>query len=79
MVTFSVSVSPETRERLKREARRSYGGNVSALIEAIAVEAERQAAIDRLLATSPPIDEAEYEAFLREMMAPRKGRRRRAA
>lgn len=70
--TFSVSVSAETRKRLKTAADRSYGGNVSALIEAIALEADRQAALDRLLRDAPPIDEAAYEAFLKELTAPRK-------
>lgn len=70
--TFSVSVSTETRKRLKTAADRSYGGNMSALIEAIALEADRQAALDRLLRDAPPIDEAAYEAFLKELTAPRK-------
>jgi hypothetical protein len=66
--TFSVSVSSETQRRLKAAANRSYGGNVSALIEAIAREADRQAALDRLLRDAPPIDQEAYAAFLREMV-----------
>lgn len=54
--TFSVSVTPETKARLRRAADRSYGGNVSALIEAIAVEADRQDALDWLLDRAPPIE-----------------------
>lgn len=73
--TFSVSVSSETRRRLKAAANRAYGGNVSALIEAIAREADRQAALDRLIRDAPPIDEDAYAAFLAEM----KGRRRKGA
>jgi hypothetical protein len=37
MGTFSVSVSPETKARLRKAADRAYGGNVSALIEAMAL------------------------------------------
>lgn len=65
--TFSVSVSATTLRKLKSAAKRAYGGNVSALVEAIAVEADRQAALDRLLRDSPPIDERAYAAFLKEM------------
>jgi hypothetical protein len=72
--TFSVSVSSETQRRLKAAANRAYGGNVSALIEAIAVEADRQAALDRLLRDAPPVDEAAYAAFLKEMTGPKRRR-----
>lgn len=65
--TFSVSVSQETQRKLKKAANRAYGGNVSALIEAIAIEADRQAALERLLRDAPPIDETAYTEFLREM------------
>lgn len=77
--TFSVSVSSETRKKLRRAADRAFGGNVSALIEAIAVEADRQDALDWLLHRAPPIDEDAYGAFLTEMKAPRRKRSRRAA
>ena len=70
--TFSVSVSRETQRKLKAAANRSYGGNVSALIEAIAVEADRRAAIDRLLRDAPPLDADAYAEFLREMAGPGK-------
>jgi hypothetical protein len=72
--TFSVSVSTETQRRLKAAANRAYGGNVSALIEAIAVEADRQAALGRLLRDAPPVDEAAYAAFLKEMIGPKRRR-----
>ena len=65
--TKTFSVSSETQRKLKAAAKRSYGGNVSALIEAIAVEADRRAAIDRLLRDAPPVDAEAYAAFLREM------------
>jgi hypothetical protein len=72
--TFSVSVSSATQRKLKAAAKRSYGGNVSALIEAIAIEAERQAALGRLLRDAPPIDDAAYSAFLQEMAGPQRKR-----
>jgi post-segregation antitoxin (ccd killing protein) len=77
--TFSVSVSPETRQRLRAAADRAYGGNVSALIEAIALEADRQSALDWLLARSPAVDDAGYDRFLREMKGSAKKRKGRAA
>jgi hypothetical protein len=77
--TFSVSVSKETRRRLKKAAERGYGGNVSALIEAVALEAERQEALDRLLRDAPPIDEAAYDAFVAELSAKPPAKRRRVA
>jgi hypothetical protein len=48
METFSVSVSAVTKLRLRKAADRAYGGNVSALIESIALEADRQGALDGL-------------------------------
>jgi len=77
--TFSVSVSSDTKRRLRRAAERVAGGNVSALIEAIALEAERQEALDWLLHRAPPIDDRVFEAFMREMAGPRRKRARRAA
>jgi hypothetical protein len=81
--TFSISVSPETRARLRKAADRAFGGNVSALIEAISVEAEREAArkeaLQWLLDRGPAIDPKAYEAFLKEMAGPRRRRRPRAA
>ncbi|MEJ7735566.1 MAG: hypothetical protein WKG00_41065 [Polyangiaceae bacterium] len=77
--TFSVSVSPETKTRLRRAAKRSYGGNVSALIEAIAIEADRHEALEWLLDRAPAIDEHAYAAFLSEMSPPKKKPARRAA
>jgi post-segregation antitoxin (ccd killing protein) len=77
--TFSVSVSLETKARLRRAADRAYGGNVSALIEAIAVEADRQEALDWLLHRAPPVDEEAFGAFMKEMAGPKRKRARRAA
>jgi post-segregation antitoxin (ccd killing protein) len=74
--TFSVSVSRETKQRLRRAAERAYGGNVSALIEAIAIEADRREALDWLLQRAPVIDDSAYAAFLDEMSPPRRRPRR---
>jgi hypothetical protein len=77
--TFSVSVSAETKARLRRAADRVYGGNVSAVIEAIALEADRQEALDWLLRRAPPVDNREFGAFMKEMAGPKRRRSRRAA
>lgn len=81
--TFSISVDKETQRILKTEAKRSYGGNVSALVAAIAKEAKRQHALDWLLqhAGTPAMTNDERDALLAEIDgAPaRKKRRRRAA
>jgi hypothetical protein len=45
--TFSVSVDPETKRRLKALAKKRHRGNVSALITELSVEGERQAAFER--------------------------------
>jgi post-segregation antitoxin (ccd killing protein) len=68
-VTFSISVDEETQRILRAEAKRSYGGNVSALVAAVAKEAKRQSALDWLLQRSgtPPMTEAERKALLAEI------------
>ncbi len=81
--TFSISVDKETQRILKTEAKRSYGGNVSALVTAIAKEAKRQSALDWLLqrAGQPAMTNDERDALLAEIdgePGPKK-RRRRAA
>jgi post-segregation antitoxin (ccd killing protein) len=67
--TFSISVDSETQRILKQEARRSYDGNVSALVSAIAKEAKRQSALDWLLQRSEntPMTDAERDALLAEI------------
>jgi hypothetical protein len=79
METFSVSVSAETKARLRKAADRVYGGNVSPLIEAIAREADRQEALDWLIHRGPPIDDESFQSFMKEMAGPRRKRARRAA
>jgi hypothetical protein len=76
--TFSVSVSAETKARLRKAADRAYGGNVSALIEAIALEADRQGALDWLLRQAPATSDEAFEAFMKEMAGPTRKRTRRA-
>lgn len=75
--TFSISVDAETQRILKAEAKRSYDGNVSALVTAIAKEAKRQSALDWLLQRSgaTTMTDAERDALLAEIdgkPAPRK-------
>lgn len=81
--TFSISVDEETQKVLRQEAARSYGGNVSALVSAIAKEAKRQAALDWLLqrADTSRISDDERARFLSEIdgVSPSTKRRRRAA
>jgi hypothetical protein len=77
--TFSVSVSAETKARLRRAADRAYGGNVSAVIEAIALEADRQDALDWLLHRAQPVDDEAFEAFMKEMAGTKRKRARRIA
>jgi post-segregation antitoxin (ccd killing protein) len=78
--TFSISVDQATQRILKAEAGRSYGGNVSALVTAIAKEAKRQSALDWLLQRSgvTPMTDAERDGLLAEIdgkPTPRKRRR----
>jgi post-segregation antitoxin (ccd killing protein) len=67
--TFSISVDAETQRILKEEAKRSYGGNVSALVTAIAKEAKRQSALDWLLQRSGGVamTAAERDTLLAEI------------
>ena len=74
-----MSVTAATKARLRRAADRAYGGNVSAVIEAIALEADRQEALDWLLRRAPLVDDREFGAFMKEMAGPKRKRSRRAA
>ena len=78
-VTFSISVDEETQRILRSEAKRSYGGNVSALVAAIAKEAKRQAALDWLLqrAQQAPMTDVERDALMAEIEGAPKPKRRR--
>lgn len=86
--TFSVSVDPQTKRRLKALAAQRHEGNVSALITELAREGERQAAFERAWrwygGTEPSAREsaaivAEWEEGWKLARKPRKSRRTRAA
>jgi post-segregation antitoxin (ccd killing protein) len=81
--TVSISVDDETQAILRSEAERSYGGNVSALVAAIAKEAKRLGALDWLLANSgaSPMSPKERRALLSEIdgKRPRRKRAKKAA
>jgi hypothetical protein len=81
-VTLSISVDEDTQRFLRQEAKRSFDGNVSALIAALVREASRIAAAKRLL-RGQDVDPHEYAAFLGEMRGktapPKKHKRRHAA
>lgn len=66
-MTFSVSVAPETKRTLQQIAAKRFGGNVSAVIESVVVEAQRQEALEWLLERAPPMADEELEAFMREL------------
>jgi len=76
--TFSISVDVETRRILKEEAARSYEGNVSALVTAIAKEAKLQAALDWLL-EGTKVTAGERAACLDEVAGKGRPRKRRRA
>jgi hypothetical protein len=76
--TFSISVSAATKKRLKSAAR-AHGGNVSALIEALVQELDRQSALEWLLQRAQPVEPAAYEEFLAELTSASRRSRRRAA
>ncbi|GAC1576469.1 MAG: hypothetical protein NVS3B20_08030 [Polyangiales bacterium] len=76
--TFSISVDVATQRILKEEAARSYDGNVSALVAAIAKEAKAQAALDWLL-DGTTVTAADRAAFLREVDGKQRPKRRRKA
>ncbi|MGH7280138.1 MAG: hypothetical protein ACRELY_01320 [Polyangiaceae bacterium] len=80
-VTFSISVDVETQKILKREAKRGFEGNVSALITAMAQDAKRQAAAEWLLSrpgVRRPTDE-EMDEFMAEVRGRPKKKRHKAA
>lgn len=77
--TFSISVDDETRKILRQEAKRSYGGNVSALVAAIAKEVKRKNAFDYLLAGIAPMAAADRHALLDEIDGKRLPKKKRRA
>lgn len=67
--TFGISVDEETRRILKTEADRRYGGNVSALVAAMAREARRRAAFEWILRWSnvPRMTDEERQALREDL------------
>jgi hypothetical protein len=81
--TFSVSVDPATKRALSSLAKAEYGGNMSALVTALAEEARRRTAAGAYLRrhglpTLGPAEIATVEAEIeREVAALRQPRKRR--
>jgi hypothetical protein len=67
--TFSVSVRPSTKSTLRRIANRRYGGSVSALVETVALQAERLDALAELLEAAKEPSAHAYQDFLDELAA----------
>jgi hypothetical protein len=60
--TFSVSVDPETKDALRALADSAYGGNLSALVTALAEDARRRMAAGAFLRRSKQPDTTAEEA-----------------
>jgi hypothetical protein len=79
--TLTISVDVAAEKFVRKEADRLYGGNVSQLFAALLREAERFAAMDRVIASSGharPTD-AELDALRTEVAGKPPKRKRRAA
>lgn len=82
--TLSISVDPTTERILKEEARAHFGGNVSKLVAAIAREARRKAAVDRIAEWSgytrlTEREREDIEAEIQKELSVQKRRKRRRA
>ncbi|HWL88160.1 MAG TPA: hypothetical protein VNO21_20295 [Polyangiaceae bacterium] len=79
--TITISVDRSAEEFARAEADRLYNGNVSKFFAALLREAERLAAMDRVLAMSghPPPTEAELDALRAEIAGKPIKRKKRAA
>lgn len=79
--TLTVSVDRDSEAFARAEAERLYDGNVSRFIAALLREAERLAAMDRVLAGSGHASQSEaaLDALRAEMSGKRARRKRRAA
>lgn len=78
--TLTISVDVEAEKFVREEAKRLFNGNVSQLFAAILRDAERFAAMDRVIAVSGhPRPTAAELAELRAEVAGKPKRKRRAA
>jgi hypothetical protein len=79
--TLTISLDASAEKFVREEAARRYDGNVSRFFAALIREAERLAAMDRVLATSghPPATERELDALRAEIAGKPTRRKRRAA
>jgi len=82
--TLSISVDAATYKILKEEAAANFEGNVSKLVSAVAHEARRKAAFDRIAEWSgyarlSPAELDEIDAGIQKELAAQKPRKRRTA
>jgi hypothetical protein len=79
--TFGISVDVETERFLRAQADALFGGNVSRLVTALALEEKSRQAAARLLRDSryEPMTDVEAGAFAAQFRARRKQRKTRAA
>ena len=80
--TLSISVDATTDRILKEEARAHFGGNVSKLVSAIALEARRSAAVDRIAEWSgyaelSAVERDKIEAEIKKELAAQKPKKKR--
>lgn len=80
--TLSISVDAATDKILKEEAAAHFGGNVSKLVSAIAHEARRKAAVDRIAewsgyAALSKVERDDIEAGIQKELAGQTPARRR--
>jgi len=80
--TLSISIDAVTERILKEEAKSHFGGNVSKLVSAIALEARRAAAVDRIAEWSgyAQLSSAERDAIgagINKELAAQKPRKKR--
>jgi len=79
--TITISIDAAAESFVRKEADRLYGGNVSQLFAELLREAERFAAMDRVIASSghPRATDAELDALRAEVAGKAPKRRRRVA
>jgi hypothetical protein len=80
--TLSISVDATTDRILKEEAKAHFGGNVSKLVSAIALEARRAAAVNRIVEWSgytqlSNVERDEIETKIQKELAAQKPKKKR--